>query len=112
MMLRSAMAALNSLAFIFARTAARSGASRVVGVSTAFMGDTRAGRRQSVSRVAPHTRISVELLMVNSLIFILRAGAGGAATNATSPPRRYAFTGVKAYPLPSLAKAPAPGKGK
>src|SRR6516164_9814566 len=112
MTLRSAMAALNSLALIFARTAVRSGASRVVGVSTAFTEDTRAGRTQTAKRLARHTRKSVEVLMVISFVSVFCSRRRGRCHIATPPPRRYAFTGVKAYPLPSLAKAPAPGKGK
>src|SRR5215472_8114504 len=73
MMLRSAMAALNSLALIFARTAARSGASRVVGVSTACTGDTRPGRTLSAKRLALHRRISVEVLMVISFFSVFAA---------------------------------------
>src|SRR6516225_3182013 len=112
MTLRSAMAALNSLALIFARTAARSGASRVVGVSTAFTEDTRAGRTQSAKRLARHTRKSVEVLMVISFVSVFCSRRRGALPhrNAPAPPLR--LHGSEGISAAILGKSASPWEGE
>src|SRR5262245_12043204 len=62
--LRSEIAALNSFALILARTADKSGASLVVGVSTALAADgIPASKPPATNRARPKVRARIELLM-------------------------------------------------
>src|SRR5436190_22101712 len=85
MPLRSAIAAFHSLALTLARTAERSGASLVVGVSTAFTAETRPTNTQTPRRAIPKARASVEVLMIVSLVRAFPKRAGSVATGARRP---------------------------
>src|SRR5436189_5482777 len=102
MPLRSAIAAFHSLALTLARTAERSGASLVVGVSTAFTAETRPTSTQTPRRAIPKARASVEVLMIVSLVCAFPKRHRRRHWGDAPAPLRHAFTGVKAYPLPSL----------
>src|SRR6185436_4833568 len=110
--LRSAIAALNSFALILARTAVRSGASLVVGVSTAW---ATSGNPASVPPAIRRTRPKAEVFRcahdhLLEACFFLPPERRYYSSALSGPP--YAFVGVNAYPLPSLANDPAPGNGK
>src|SRR5437660_5370157 len=109
MPLRSAIAAFHSLALTLARTAERSGASLVVGVSTAFTAEARPTSTQTPRRAIPKARVSVEVLMIVSLVCAFPNRHRGRRHWDDAPvPPRHPLTELKAYPPPPLLNAPAP----